>query len=137
VGGELRASISASDIASAGNVNITIFNPPPVGGTSAAKTLTINNPVPAITSLQPAGIKSGDDSFTLTVNGSNFVSTSRVRWNGSERPTTFVSSTKLTAAISAQDIERGSPPKDRTAQVTVSSPPGALSNVLTFSVTKQ
>src|SRR5262249_31311658 len=43
-------------------------------------------------------------SFTLTVNGSNFVSASVVQWNGSARPTTFVSSTQLTAQIQASDI---------------------------------
>jgi len=42
--------------------------------------------------------------FTLTVNGSGFTASSVVRWNGSDRPTTFVSSTRLTAAIAAADV---------------------------------
>jgi hypothetical protein len=42
--------------------------------------------------------------FTLTVNGSGFTTGSVVRWNGSNRPTTFVSSTRLTAAIYAADV---------------------------------
>jgi hypothetical protein len=38
------------------------------------------------------------------VNGSSFASSSVVRWNGSSRTTTFVSSTRLTAQISAADV---------------------------------
>ena len=41
----------------------------------------------------------------LTVNGTGFVSgASVVRFNGSARPTTFVNSTQLTAAIPASDL---------------------------------
>ena len=42
--------------------------------------------------------------FTLTVNGSNFVSGAVVRWNGVPRTTTFVSATQVKAAIAAADI---------------------------------
>ncbi|MGH9955820.1 MAG: WSC domain-containing protein [Pyrinomonadaceae bacterium] len=138
-GNDLRATIPVADIAAGGNAQVTVFNPTPVGGTSVAKTVAINNPVPVTTSLEPASTQFGGSSFTLTVNGANFVPSSRVHWNGSDRPTTFVSSTKLTATISAQDIERNSPPKNRTAAVTVYTPPpiGDASSVLTFSITKQ
>lgn len=40
----------------------------------------------------------------LTVNGTNFVSSSTVNWNGSPRATQFVSSTHLTATILASDV---------------------------------
>ncbi len=39
--------------------------------------------------------------LTLTVGGYSFTASSVVRWNGSDRPTTFVNSTRLTAEISA------------------------------------
>ncbi len=42
--------------------------------------------------------------FTLTVNGSGFTTGSVVRWNGGDRPTTFVSGTRLTAAITAANV---------------------------------
>jgi hypothetical protein len=42
--------------------------------------------------------------FTLTVNGISFTANSVVRWNGSDRPTVFVSSTRLTATIFAADV---------------------------------
>ena len=42
--------------------------------------------------------------FTLTVTGYGFTHDSVVRWNGSDRPTTFVSDTRLTAAIDALEV---------------------------------
>ncbi len=41
----------------------------------------------------------------LSVSGTGFEAGSTVQWNGSSRPTTFVSSTQLTATISAADIQ--------------------------------
>jgi hypothetical protein len=38
----LRAAIPASDIATAGTAQVTVFTPAPGGGTSNALTLTIN-----------------------------------------------------------------------------------------------
>jgi parallel beta-helix repeat protein len=43
--------------------------------------------------------------FTLTVYGSMFAEDSVVRWDGSDRPTGFVSSSVLTAAIPAADVD--------------------------------
>jgi hypothetical protein len=70
--------------------------------------------------------------FTLTIHGSGFVSGSAVNWNGSPRPTTFVSAGKITAAIPASDIATAA-----TATITVKnpSPGGGLSNSAFFAVT--
>jgi hypothetical protein len=62
------------------------------------------NPMPSVASLAPSSISAGAAAFTLTVNGANFISTSRVQWNGSTRPTSYVSATQLTASIAATDI---------------------------------
>ena len=48
----------------------------PGGGTG-------NNPVPSITSLNPSSATAGGPAFTLTVNGSGFISSSVVNFNGS------------------------------------------------------
>jgi VCBS repeat-containing protein len=91
----------------------------------------ISSGAPIITSLSPASVLVGGAAFTLTVNGNNFVAGSLVRWNGSNRTTTFVSSQQLTAAISASDIAA-----PKTVQVTVYSPApvNATSNAQTFIV---
>jgi len=56
---------------------------------------------PAITSISPASAVEGSSNLTLTVNGSNFFSSSRVTWAGSNLTTTFVSSSQLTATVPA------------------------------------
>src|SRR5437762_1543287 len=102
------------------------------GGTgSATLTLTINNPVPTTTSISPASTTAGSAQFTLTVNGTNFVSTSTVDWNGSPLATTFVSSIQLTAVVPAANVAAVG-----TASVTVVNPApgGGTSNAQTFTI---
>lgn len=60
--------------------------------------------VPFITSIAPNSKIAGTGAFTITVNGQNFSNTSVVQWNGSNRTTTYVSPTQLTANITASDI---------------------------------
>ena len=121
---KLTAIVPASDLATAHScVNIYVNNPgvsggnPPGGGSSSTKCFTINNPVPATSGISPVSTPAGGVAFTLTVNGSNFVSTSTVNWNGSSRLTTFVNSGQLTASILASDIATGG-----TANITVTNP---------------
>lgn len=102
------------------------------GGITAAQTAIFDNlkvavTLPALTSLSPSSKVAGTGAFTLTVNGANFVNgTSTVRWNGSNRTTTFVSATQLTAAITAADITSSG-----TANITVANGSG-VSNSLPF-----
>ena len=89
------------------------------------------NPVPSVSSLAPSNVLAGAAGFSLTVSGTNFVSTSVVRWNGTNRATTFVSSTQLRATILVTDVVTAG-----TAQVTVVNPApgGGTSNPLTFTI---
>jgi hypothetical protein len=126
---QVVATIPATDIATAGTVNVTVTNPAG-GGTSNAQIFTINNPAPTATSLSPTSATAGGAAFTLTVNGTGFVSTSLVKFNGASKTTTFVSTTKLTAAITAADIATAG-----TVSVTVTNPaPGGISNALSFTI---
>jgi hypothetical protein len=86
-------------------------------------------PAPVLTSLAPSSATAGGPAFTLTVNGSNFVSGATVRWNGAARTTTFVSSAQVRAAIPATDIAAAG-----TAQVSVANPSGNPSGALPFTV---
>ncbi len=94
--------------------------PPPTG-----------NPVPTLTSISPTSATAGGAGFTLTLNGTKFISTSVVKWGGSNRTTTYVRATQLTAAISASDIATAG-----TVQVTVfnPSPGGGTSTSSTFTI---
>jgi len=87
-------------------------------------------PAPAITTLTPNTATAGGPGFTLTVDGSNFVSGATVFWNGHATTTTFGSGTRLTASILADDVKTaGSIP------VFVVNPGGQRSNIVNFSVT--
>jgi len=100
--------------------------------TAFAGSAIAQNPVPFVEQpLVPDATAPGGAAFTLTVNGAGFVAGSIVNWNGSPRATTFVSSSKLTAAILASDITKSS-----TAAVTVASPSpgGGVSNPQPFSI---
>ena len=128
---QVMAAINADDVAIAGTVQVTVANPD--GSVSNASTFTITNattPVPSVDSISPNTAASGGPRFTLTVDGSNFVTSSVVRWNGTSRATTYVNSNQLTAAIPAGDIALA-----RTAQVTVASRGGGVSNASTFTIT--
>jgi len=61
------------------------------------------------TPLVPNTATAGSAAFTLTVNGSGFVSQSVVYWNSTARTTTFVTNGQLTAAISAADVANAGP----------------------------
>ncbi len=65
---------------------------------------TSSNPIPTTTSISPSSKTVGDAQFTMTVSGTNFISSSVVQFAGSNRATTFVSSTQLTATILASDL---------------------------------
>jgi hypothetical protein len=127
----LTANVAAADIASAGASQVTVVNPAPGGGVSDAVTLTVNNPAPAISSLSPASAFAGGAGLTLTVNGAGFNNSSVVRLSNSDRATTFVSPTQLTAAVTQADLAA---PSDFAVTVFNPSPGGGASNVKTFQV---
>ncbi|HXM63382.1 MAG TPA: FG-GAP-like repeat-containing protein [Terriglobales bacterium] len=94
--------------------------------------LAQTNPVPLVNQpLVPTATAPGGASFTLTVNGTGFVSDSVIDWNGTALTTTFISSSQLTATVPASNIATAS-----TASITVSSPSpgGGTSNVVFFAV---
>ena len=94
--------------------------------------LAQNNAVPFLNQpLIPDSVHPGNPAFALTVTGTGFVSGATVNWNGSPRTTTFVSSHKLQAAITAADVAQAG-----TASVTVvnPSPGGGASNVVYFPI---
>jgi hypothetical protein len=87
--------------------------------------------VPSIATIDPGTAVRGGPSFTLTVNGSNLLSTSTVQWNGQSRATTFLSNTKLQAQIPLDDISVAG-----TDAVTVFNPGpgGGTSNSASFNI---
>jgi hypothetical protein len=128
---QLTAAVLAGDLASVGTAQVTVVNPAPGGGTSAAVSFTIVNAVPVATSLSPSSMTAGSAGLDLTVNGSGFVPGATVQWSGAARPTTFVSGSAVRAAIPAADLSSAG-----IAQVTVINPPpgGGSSAALSFTI---
>jgi hypothetical protein len=99
-----------------------------LGATARAQT----NPIPIIYPLSPGATQPGGPAFLVTVNGTGFVSGAVVNWNGSQRPTTFVSNSQVSAAITDADIAT---PKTAVITVTNPAPGGGSSNQQNFQVT--
>ena len=143
----LTTTIPASLLASTGTANIRISTPGQPVSATVPFTITQAQP-PSISSITAPGTTNpvtsvhgcNPASVNLQVNGSNFVPSSVVNWNGQPRPTTFVqppapsgsttpSAPYLTVIIPNTDLQTQS-----TAAITVSN--GSLvSNSVSFSVT--
>jgi sugar lactone lactonase YvrE len=91
-------------------------------------------PVATITSISPSFTIAGGGPFTLTVNGSGFISASVVQWNGADLATIYVSATELTATPTTAELASAG-----TASITVyTAPPGGgTSNAATFTLIAQ
>ncbi len=136
----VTATVDASLIAKPGTVFINTLNPfSGAGNNGLSNTLTflINpaaNPVPTIASMSPTAATAGAPSFTLTVNGSNFIlisdptKGSQVRWNlGPSQvnlPIVNISASTITATVDSSLLVNATAAPE-TATVTVYNPPAA------------
>jgi hypothetical protein len=82
-----------------------------------------------ISNLSPASAAPGGTDFTLTVNGSNFVSGATVMWDTTALSTTFGSTTQLTATVPNNLIATAG-----IATVTVVNPDSTVSNGVGFPI---
>src|SRR5262249_12785068 len=82
-------------------------------------------PHASITSVSPSPVQTGN--FTLTVNGAGFVTGSVVSFDGAQLPTTFVSSTKVTAMGTAPTAKVSVP-------VSIATPDNDVSNTVFVNV---
>jgi hypothetical protein len=88
------------------SICILLVTLPSCGGGSNSVGTTTNNPIPAITTLSPSSMAAGSvpPSQGLTVNGSGFVSSSAVLFNGIERQTTYMSGSQLSIQLATNDL---------------------------------
>ncbi|CAN5484457.1 hypothetical protein BH10ACI4_BH10ACI4_09170 [soil metagenome] len=125
---QLTASIPASDLASAGSVNVDVAQT----GVRSTNQLAfaVVAAVPSLATLSPTTIRAGSAGFDLTVTGTGFTSGASITFNGVAEPTTFVSSVQLRATIASADVAVA-------RSVTVGLVQGSVqaSNALTFAIT--
>jgi uncharacterized protein (TIGR03437 family) len=107
------------------------------GATSNTVTIAVEgqvmlNPQPSISSLSPASATAGSGPVTLTIDGSGFIATSSVTFNGLIHQASFVNSSTLSITLITSDLGvTGSFP----VVVTNPSPGGGTSNAVNFTVT--
>jgi hypothetical protein len=106
--GHLTLTVLAADVTNASIALISVTNPGPGGGTSTGTSFTINplqNGAPTNISLDPSSANAGTlGPFLLTVNGTNFVTGSIIRWNGTFRQPISVTPTSLTTNLATSDL---------------------------------
>ena len=90
-----------------------------------------NNPAPTLTSIDPSSINAGSAPVTITLSGSNFVSTSQAQWNGAKVFTTYQNATTLSTTINAPLLASAG-----SGSITVMNPApgGGTSTAVTFTV---
>jgi 6-phosphogluconolactonase (cycloisomerase 2 family) len=132
----LQIQVAAEDVAQPGDAAVTVFNPAPGGGASNAAAFSVaapgQNPVPAISGLSPAFVTAGaNGTLKLVIQGSNFVPGAQAQWNGEDRPTTFVSATRVDVDVNGADLVA---PGQASVTVVNPAPGGGPSNVATFKI---
>jgi hypothetical protein len=134
---QLTDAIDSADIASSGFAGISVVNTANAIIASPVVDFTItgaNNPTPAVSSLSPSTISvpNGVAGLQVLVNGSNFVPSSIVQWNGISRATSYLSNSRLIAVILPSDLASAG-----SANVSVMNPApgGGVSGNSSFTIT--
>ena len=101
---QVTAVVPAADIAASGSFPVTVWNSDGSAHASAPMSVTVGPAALALGTLSPPLVAAGGPAFTETLFGAGFTAASVAQWNGSARPTTFMSTTQLQMTISAADI---------------------------------
>ena len=133
---QLTAILPTTVTAAAATLQIGVRTGSVAAGTSSGQPVTFTIVAPSLNSISPTGTTAGiTGTTTITVNGSNFLSTSLVTWcsscNGSPTTliTTFIGGSQLSAAIPANLVAL-----QGTALIGVLNGSQASTNTLTFTV---
>jgi hypothetical protein len=100
-------------------------------GVSSSLSFEVQNYVPDLSIVHPISTTVGSTGITLTLSGVNFITESVVRWEGATLVTTYISPTRLTAVVPADQLASAG-----VFSVTVTSPAsgGGTSTAHTFTV---
>jgi len=136
---QLIATVPAADIAAVGTAQIAVASP--AASTNISNMVAFPILLPTVTALSASTTSANNAPYcslsglTLTVTGTGFANGLVVNWNGSPRPTTFVSATQLTAAITAADTAFLASNPQGVAITVSGGTPGTNSKSLPFLVT--
>ncbi|MBI1821017.1 MAG: IPT/TIG domain-containing protein [Nitrospirae bacterium] len=116
------------DVAINPNTNIAVVTNETGLGVSL---IQLPNSVPVLTTLSPNSTTAGGPGFTLTLNGSKFVTTSTLTFSNLTITPQFISTTQLSATIPASALTTAG---SATVKVTNPAPGGGTSNSLIFTI---
>jgi outer membrane protein assembly factor BamB len=134
---QLTAQVTATQVAAAASVPVTVVNDAAAGATSNVVSFTVLTPtpllpVPTLTSLSPTSVAENAQGVTLTINGANFTTTTRVSYNGILLQPTYASPTQLTVSSINTSFAVGS---TISIAVTDAASGNMLSNALKLAIT--
>lgn len=101
------------------------------GESASISVIALPNPVPVIASVVPSEAGIGSGPLEIRVLGKRFIDSSRVRLDGVDLVTTWVSPTEVTAVVPASLLTSG---RSATIEVFTPEPVGGTSNAVTFTV---
>jgi uncharacterized protein (TIGR03437 family) len=91
-----------------GQIPASLTGPGGIGGWRVASVQgcvqASTNPTPAITDLSPSSAIAGSGPLLLTIDGSGFIASSSVTFNGSPHTASFVSASQLSITLSSSDL---------------------------------
>ncbi len=101
---QLTTALAASQLTTGGSLSIIASNGNGSSGAGGAISLTVNNPVPMLSSSVPSTLATGAAATSVSLVGTGFDPATVVQVNGSARSTTFVSATQVNAILTAADL---------------------------------
>ena len=130
-GTQVTAPIPASFLTNTNSYFVVVGNPAPGGGFTGSINFNVVGLNPQLGSISPTSLVAGSAPTSITVNGGNFLSGTKVLWNGKPLSTTYVSVNQLQAQLTTAELG-----KPQIAQVSISNPPpGGISATQNFNVT--
>ncbi len=122
---ELVATIPADDLAAGGTLTITAANPSPTVGPSNELLVDVFSQIPGMISITPTSatvrLEPNSPSLTLSVKGFGYLKDAVVLFGSEPLPTTFLSSTALTATLEQGLMDTGG-----SFAISVQNPPPTL-----------
>ncbi len=103
-GTQVTATVSATQLASGAQLSVIALNGSVSSGSGTPVNLQVTNPAPTISAVAPTVELAGAASPSITVTGTGFVPTTTIQVNGSNRTTTYTSSTQVSVALTAADV---------------------------------
>jgi hypothetical protein len=129
---ELRATLPADSLGTAGDFPIAVSNPPPGGGVTTPVVFRVQYPVPQPLSLAPTSASVGaGPTDVIVIGGGGFFITSLITFDGAPAATTYQDATHLKATLTAAQLASAGTISVRVANA---APGGGPSSDLAFTV---